>query len=67
MQLLVSVRQTLDRSIDRKRIVLDVPKKPDFPSPATSRNRDGALPLCGIESDEDSAMLSHDLPSAHEA
>ena len=67
MQPLVSVRQSLDRPLDRQRTVLDIAEKPDFPGPATLRDRHGVLLLGDIESHENFAILSHGPPSVHEA
>ena len=67
MQPVVSVRQSLDRPLDRQRAVLDVAEKPDFARPAPFRDRDRVLPLGDIESHKDFAILSHGPPSVHEA
>jgi len=67
MQPIVSVRQSLDRSLDRQRAVLDVAKKSDFSRPPPFRDRDCVLLLGDVESHEDFAILSHGPPSVHEA
>ena len=41
----LSVRQSLDRSLDRQRAVLDVAEKPDFSRPPPFRDRDCVLLL----------------------
>jgi hypothetical protein len=43
MQPLVSVRQSLDRPLDRQRTVLDIAEKADLPGPAAFRDRHGVL------------------------
>jgi hypothetical protein len=67
MQPIVSARQSLDRSLDRQRAVLDVPEKPDLSRPAPFRDRNGVLLLGDVESHESFAILSHSPPSVHEA
>jgi hypothetical protein len=67
MQPIVSARQSLDRSLDRQRAVLDVAEKPDFSRPPSFRDRDRVLLLGDVESHEDFAILSHGPPSVHEA
>ena len=52
MQPIVSARQSLDRSLDRQRAVLDVPEKPDLSRPASFRDRNGVLLLGDVESHE---------------
>jgi hypothetical protein len=63
----VSVRQSLDRPLDRQRIVLDIAEKPDFAAPAAFPNRHRVLLLGDIKSHKDFAMLSQGPPSVHEA
>ena len=67
MQPIVSARQSLDRSLDRQRAVLDVAEKPDFSRPPPFRDRDCVLLLGDVESHEDFNILSHGPPSVHEA
>ena len=67
MQPIVSARQSLDRSLDRQRAVLNLPEKPDFSRPAPFRDRNGVLLLGDVESHESFAILSHGPPSVHEA
>jgi hypothetical protein len=67
MQPIVSARQSLDRSLDRQRAVLDVAEKPDFSRPPSFRDRDRVLLLGDVESHEDFAILSHGPLSVHEA
>jgi hypothetical protein len=67
MQLVVSIRQFLDRPLDRQRTVLDIAEKSDFPGPTAFRDRHGVLLLGDIKSHKDFAMLSHGPPSVHEA
>jgi hypothetical protein len=67
MQPIVSVSQSLDRPLDRQRTVIDLAEKPDFPSPASLRDRDRVLLLADVESNKNFAMLSHGPPSVHEA
>jgi hypothetical protein len=67
MQPVVSVRQSFDRPLDRRRIVFNIANKPDFPGPATLRDRHGVLLLGDIESHENFGILSHGPPSVHEA
>ena len=67
MQPAVSLRQSLDRPLDRQRVVLNVPEKPDFSRPAPFRARNGVLLLGDIESHKSFAILSHGRPSVHEA
>jgi hypothetical protein len=67
MQPIVSARQSLDRSLDRQRAVLDVAEKPDFSRPPPFRDRDCVLLLGDVESHEDFDILSHGPPSVHEA
>jgi hypothetical protein len=67
MQPIVSARQSLDRSLDRRRAVLDVAEKPDFSRPPPFRDRDCVLFLGDVESHESFAILSHGSPSVHEA
>ena len=66
MQPAVSLRQSLDRPLDRQWTVLDIAEKPDFSRPAPFRDRN-CVPLLGdIESHKSFAMLSHGPPSVHE-
>jgi len=67
VQLLVSVRQSLDRPLDRQRSVFDIAEKSDFAGPPAFRNRHGVLRLGDIKSHKEFAMLSHGPPSVHEA
>jgi hypothetical protein len=67
MQPVVSVRQSLDRPLDRQRTVLDIAEKSDFPGSTPFRNRRGVLLLGGVKSNESFAILSHGPPSVHEA
>jgi hypothetical protein len=67
MRPVVSSRQSLDRPLDRQRSVFDIAEKPDFPGPATLRDRHSVLHLRDIESHESFAILSHGPPSVHEA
>jgi hypothetical protein len=67
MQPGVSVSQSLDRPLDRHRIVLDIAHKPDFPGSATLRDRHGVLLLGDVESNKNFAILSHGPPCVHEA
>jgi hypothetical protein len=67
MQPIVSARQSLDRSLDRQRAVLDVAEKPDFSRPPSFRDRDCVLLLGDVEGHEDFDILSHSPPSVHEA
>ena len=50
MQPVVSVSQRFDRSLDRRRIVLNIAHKPNFPGSATLRDRHGVRLLGDIES-----------------
>ena len=63
MQPIVSARQSLDRSLDRQRAVLNVAEKPDFSRPAPFRDRNGVLLLGDVESHESFAILSHGPPT----
>jgi hypothetical protein len=65
--MVVSVSQSFDRPLDRRRIVLDIAHKPDFSGSATLRDRHGALLLGDIESHQNFAILSHGPASMHEA
>ena len=67
MQPVVSICQSLDRSLDRQRAVLDIAEKPDFSRPPPFRDRDCVLLLGDVESHEDFDILSHGPPSVHEA
>ena len=67
LQPIVSARQSLDRSLDRQRAVLNVPEKLDFSRPAPFRDRNGVLLLGDVESHEDFDILSHGPPSVHKA
>jgi hypothetical protein len=67
MQPIVSARQSLDRSLDRQRAVLDVAEKPHFSLPPSFCNRHSVLPLGDIKSHENFAMLLHGPPSVREA
>ena len=67
VQPVVSVSQSFDRPLDRRRIVLDIAHKPDFPGSATLRDRHRVLLLGDIESHENFAILSHGPPSVREA
>jgi len=57
VQLLVSVRQSLDRPLDRQRSVFDIAEKSDFAGPPAFRNRHGVLRLGDIKSHKEFAML----------
>jgi hypothetical protein len=57
MQPIVSARQSLDRSLDRQRAVLNVAEKPDFSRPPPFRDRDRVLLLGDVESHEDFAYF----------
>jgi hypothetical protein len=63
VQRVVSVREPLDRPLDRQRAVLDIAEKSDFAAPARFR----VLLLRDIKSHKDFAMLSQGPPSVHEA
>jgi hypothetical protein len=67
MQPVVSVSQSFDRPIDRRRIVLNIAHKPNFPGSVTLCDRHGVLLLADIESHKNLAILSHGPPSVHEA
>ena len=67
MQPLVSVRQSLDRPLDRQRTVLDIAEKSDLPGPAAFRDRHGVLLLRDVKSDKSFDIPSHGPPSVHEA
>ncbi len=67
MQPGVSVSQSFDRPLDRRRIVLDIAHKPDFPGSASLRDRHCVLFLGDVESNKNFAILSHGPPSVHEA
>ena len=67
MQPFVSLRQSLDRPLDRQRTVLDIAEKPDLPGPASFRDRHRVLLLGDVKSDKNFAILSHGPPSVHEA
>jgi hypothetical protein len=67
MQSAVALRQSLDRPLDRSRAVFDVAEKPDFPRPASLRERHRVFLLGDVKSDKNFAMLSHGPPSVHEA
>jgi hypothetical protein len=54
MQPLVSVRQSLDRPLDRQRTVLDITEKPHFAASAPFR----VFPLGDVKSYKNFAMLS---------
>ena len=58
MQSAVSLRQSLDRPLDRSRPVFDLAEKPDFPRPASLRERHGVFLLGDVKSDKNFAMLS---------
>ena len=49
MQPMVALCQSLDRSLNRPRAVLDLAEKPDLPGPAPLRDRDGVLFLGDIK------------------
>jgi len=57
MQPLVSVRQSLDRPLDRQRTVLDIAEKADLPGPAAFRDRHGVLLLRDVKSDKSFAIF----------
>src|SRR5579863_3133002 len=57
MRPLVSVRQSLDRPLDRQRTVLDIAEKADLPGPAAFRDRHGVLLLRDVKSDKSFAIL----------
>jgi hypothetical protein len=59
MQPIVSGRQFLDHSLDRRRAVLDLAEKSHLSPPAAFGHRYGVLPLRNIESHEGFAILSH--------
>jgi hypothetical protein len=67
MQSAVARRQSLDRPLDRSRAVFDLAEKPDFPGPASLRERHRVFLLGDVKSDKNFAMLSHGPPSVHEA
>jgi hypothetical protein len=67
VQRAVALRQSLDRSLDRSRAVLDLAQEPDLPGPASLRDRHRVLLLGDVKSDKNFAMLSHGPPSVHEA
>jgi hypothetical protein len=67
VQPVVPVRQSLDRPLDRQRIVLHIAEKTDFAGSAAFRDCHGVLFLGDIKSHKDFAMLSHGSPSVHEA
>jgi hypothetical protein len=67
MRPVVSVRQSLDRPLDRQRAVLDIAEKPNLPGSAPFRDRHGVLLLGDIESNKNFAILSHGPHSVHEA
>jgi hypothetical protein len=52
MQPLVSVRQSLDRPLDRQRTGLDIAQKRDFPGSAPFRDRHSVRLLRHVESDK---------------
>jgi hypothetical protein len=52
MQPLVTLRQSLDRPLDRPRAVLDLAEKPHLAGPARFRDRHGVLFLHDVESDK---------------
>jgi hypothetical protein len=56
MQPVVSVRQSLDRPLDRQRTVLDIAEEPDFSGPAPFRDRHRMLLLGDVKSNKDFAM-----------
>jgi hypothetical protein len=67
MQPVVSVRQSLDRPLDRQPTVFHIAEKPDFPGPTSLRDRHGVFLLGDVKSDKSFAILSHGPPSVHEA
>ena len=67
MQPFVSLRQSLDRPLDRQRTVLDIAEKPDLPGPASFRDRHRVFLLGDVKCDKNFAILSHGPPSVHEA
>jgi hypothetical protein len=67
MQPVVSVRQSLDRPLDRQGAILDIAEKPNLSRPASFRDRNRVLLLSDIESDKDFTILSHGPPSVREA
>ena len=67
VQPVVSVRQSLDRPLDRQRTVRDIAEKPRFAGPAAFRDRHRALLLGDIKSYKNFAMPSQGPPSVHEA
>ena len=67
MQSVVSIRQSLDRPLDRQWAILDVPEKPDLSRPAPFRDHNSVLLLGDVESHKDFAILSLGPPSVHEA
>jgi hypothetical protein len=67
MQPLVSVRQSLDRPLDRQRTVLDIAEKPDFAASAPFRDRYGVFLLGDVKSNKNFAMVSQGPPSVSEA
>ena len=67
MQPVVSLSQSLDRSLDRSRAVLDLAQEPDLPHSASLRDRHRVLLLRDVKSDKSFAILSYGPPSVHEA
>ena len=67
MQPVVSVRQSLDRPLDRQPTVFHIAEKPDLPGPTSLRDRNGVFLLGDVKSDKSFAILSHGPPTVHEA
>ena len=65
MQPLVSVRQSLDRPLDRQRAVFHIAKETDLSRPIPFRDRHRVLLLGDVKSHKNFAMLSHGPPSMH--
>jgi hypothetical protein len=53
--------QLLDHPLDRRRTVLDLPRKPALVRRTSLSNRHRVLQLCCIKADKYLAMLSHGL------
>jgi len=67
VQPVIPLAELLDRPLDRRRLVLDLAKKPDLPGATTLRDRHGVLHLGHIERDKRFATPSHGSPSVREA
>jgi hypothetical protein len=67
MQPVVSVSQSFDRPLDRRRIVLDIAHKPDFPGSTTSAIATACFFLATSKATKTSLYFPMVAPSVHQA